>query len=119
MAGMPNASMSPPNGAGPEGGQGPSSGPSHPVDRRYSRQTLFQEIGEDGQRRLGQGRALLVGCGALGCTIAELLARAGVGLLRIVDRDIVEETNLQRQLLFDEADAKAFMPKAEAAAARL
>lgn len=95
----------------------PSSDP--PIDLRYSRQVLFQEIGEDGQRRLGSGSALVVGCGALGCTIAEHLVRAGVGNVRIVDRDLVERTNLQRQTLFDESDASALLPKAEAAAARL
>src|SRR5262245_28480954 len=89
------------------------------VDLRYSRQVLFQEIGEEGQRRLARGGALVVGCGALGCTTAEHLARAGVGHLRIVDRDLVERTNLQRQTLFDESDAAALLPKAEAAAARL
>src|SRR5262245_36491189 len=90
-----------------------------PLDPRYSRQVLFPEIGEEGQRRLLEGAALIVGCGALGCTIAELLVRAGVGWVRIVDRDLVETTNLQRQILFDEADARALLPKAEAAAAKL
>ena len=90
-----------------------------PVDARYSRQVLFSEIGEEGQRRLLAGSALVVGCGALGCTIAELLVRAGVGRVRIVDRDLVESTNLQRQILFDEEDARALLPKAEAAAAKL
>src|SRR4029453_10916051 len=88
------------------------------LDPRYSRQVLFPEIGEDGQRRLLGGSALIVGCGALGCTIAELLVRAGVGRVRIVDRDLVEATNLQRQILFDEADAQALLPKAEAAGAK-
>lgn len=86
---------------------------------RYSRQVLFREIGESGQKRLAQGRALVVGCGALGCAIAEILVRAGVGRVRIVDRDLVEETNLQRQILFDEEDARGLLPKAEAAARRL
>ncbi len=86
---------------------------------RYSRQVLFAELGEDGQRRLGGASALVVGCGALGCTIAQLLVRAGVGRVRIVDRDIVEETNLQRQILFDEADARGLLPKAAAAAEKL
>lgn len=90
-----------------------------PVDPRYSRQVLFAEIGEEGQRRLLRGSALVVGCGALGCAVAELLVRAGVGRVRIVDRDLVEATNLQRQILFDEADARALLPKAEAAAAKL
>src|SRR5262245_22545975 len=88
-------------------------------DARYARQALFQEIGEEGQRRLGAASALVVGCGALGCTIADILVRAGVGRVRIVDRDLVEITNLQRQTLFDERDARGLMPKAEAAAARL
>lgn len=89
------------------------------VPGRYSRQALFQEIGPEGQARIGSGKALVAGCGALGCTIAEILVRAGVGHVRIVDRDIVEETNLQRQILFDERDARELMPKAEAAARRL
>jgi len=89
------------------------------AEGRYSRQVLFGGIGIEGQRRLGASRALVVGCGALGCTIAEILVRAGVGTVRIVDRDIVEETNLQRQLLFDERDARSLAPKAAAAAARL
>lgn len=86
---------------------------------RYHRQTLLPQIGAAGQRRLGDARVLLVGCGALGTTLAELLIRAGVGFLRVVDRDLVELTNLQRQVLFDEADAQAGTPKAVAAAARL
>lgn len=88
-------------------------------DARYSRQILFREIGVDGQERLGRGTALIVGCGALGCTIAETLVRAGVGRVRLVDRDLVEWTNLQRQVLFDEADAAALLPKAAAAATHL
>lgn len=86
---------------------------------RYSRQILFREIGEQGQRQLARSSALVVGCGALGCSIAEILVRAGVGRVRIVDRDLVEETNLQRQILFDEEDARSLQPKAEAAAVRL
>src|SRR5918998_1336145 len=73
---------------------------------RYSRQILFEGIGEEGQRRLRAARVLLVGCGALGSAQAEMLARAGVGELRIVDRDFVEESNLQRQTLFAESDAE-------------
>ncbi len=80
---------------------------------------VFRRLGEEGQRRLGQSRALLCGCGALGSTIANLLVRAGVGTLRIVDRDFVELSNLQRQSLFDEADARAGLPKAVAAAEKL
>jgi adenylyltransferase/sulfurtransferase len=86
---------------------------------RYHRQMLLPEIGEEGQRRLVGSRALLVGCGALGCAIADLLVRAGVGELTIIDRDVVEKTNLQRQVLYDEGDARAALPKAEAAAKRL
>lgn len=86
---------------------------------RYSRQTIFPEIGEDGQRRLLAGRVTLVGCGALGTVLANALARAGVGHLRIVDRDYVELSNLQRQILFDEDDARGGLPKAVAARAKL
>jgi molybdopterin/thiamine biosynthesis adenylyltransferase len=87
--------------------------------QRYHRQTLLPQIGEAGQRRLAASRVLLVGCGALGTTIADQLVRAGVGHLAVVDRDIVELTNLQRQTLFDESDAAAETPKAIAAARRL
>jgi len=80
---------------------------------------LLPQIGEAGQARLARARVLLIGCGALGTTIADQLVRAGVGNLTIVDRDIVELTNLQRQTLFDEADAASEMPKAVAAARRL
>jgi adenylyltransferase/sulfurtransferase len=86
---------------------------------RYHRQRLLPQIGEGGQARLGASRVLLVGCGALGCHLGDQLARAGVGLLRIADRDIVEITNLQRQTLFDERDASSSAPKAAAAARRL
>lgn len=86
---------------------------------RYHRQMLLPGFGEQGQRRLGRSTALLLGCGALGSVAAELLARAGVGHLAIVDRDIVEITNLQRQVLFDERDVADAMPKAEAARRRL
>ena len=86
---------------------------------RYHRQTLLPQIGAAGQARLATSRVLLVGCGALGTVVADQLARAGVGLLRIVDRDVVELTNLQRQILFDEADARDGTPKAVAAAKRL
>jgi adenylyltransferase/sulfurtransferase len=86
---------------------------------RYHRQTLLPQIGAAGAARLAAARVLLVGCGALGTTIAEQLVRAGVGFLRIVDRDIVELTNLQRQMLFDEADATEGTPKAIAAGRRL
>src|SRR6185503_7138675 len=72
-----------------------------------------------GQRQLGQARALVCGCGALGSVIAETLTRAGVGFLRIVDRDFLELNNLQRQVLYDEADVAAGLPKAIAAANKL
>ena len=83
---------------------------------RYQRQTILPQVGERGQALLGAGRVLIAGCGALGTHIAEQLVRAGVGYLRIVDRDIVEPTNLQRQTLFDESHAKTAWPKALAAA---
>ncbi len=86
---------------------------------RYSRQILFKEIGEAGQLRLRESRVLLVGCGALGSAHAEMLARAGVGRLRLVDRDFVEESNLQRQTMFTERDACERLPKAIAAARRI
>ncbi len=82
---------------------------------KYSRQMLFAEIGEAGQQRLLESRAVLAGCGALGTSLANLLVRAGVGRLRIVDRDFVEHSNLQRQTLFDESDARDALPKAVAA----
>jgi molybdopterin/thiamine biosynthesis adenylyltransferase len=86
---------------------------------RYSRQILFREIGEAGQQRLLQSSAVMVGCGALGTALANLLVRAGVGKLRIVDRDYVEPSNLQRQTLFEESDAHEALPKAVAAERRL
>jgi len=89
------------------------------MNERYSRQILFSPIGKDGQEKLLKSRVLLVGCGALGAAHAEVLARAGVGFLRIVDRDFVEFTNLQRQTLYSESDAKERLPKAVAAKNRL
>ena len=86
---------------------------------RYSRQVLFREIGAEGQRRLSASRIAIVGCGATGSALASLLARAGVGLIRIIDRDYVESSNLQRQSLFDESDAAESMPKAIAAARKI
>ena len=86
---------------------------------RYSRQILFSEIGEAGQQRLLDSSAVLVGCGALGTALANLLVRAGLGKLRIVDRDFVEPSNLQRQTLFEESDAREALPKAVAAERRL
>jgi len=87
--------------------------------RRYSRQVLFPGIGQTGQEKLSQARVVVVGCGATGSAIAALLARAGVGTLRIIDRDYVEPSNLQRQSLFDEADAAESLPKPVAAARRI
>lgn len=89
------------------------------LDPRYSRQILFPGIGADGQARLRQSHVLLVGCGALGSVLAEILVRAGVGRLRIADRDYVDETNLQRQALFTEQDWLSGLPKAVAAARHL
>jgi adenylyltransferase/sulfurtransferase len=86
---------------------------------RYSRQMLVSGIGEEGQRRLLASRVLVCGCGALGSVLADSLARAGVGFLRIVDRDFVELSNLQRQVLFDEDDVAARLPKSIAAASKL
>ncbi len=88
-------------------------------DSRYSRQVRFTPWGEQGQERIGASRVAIVGCGALGTVQAELLTRAGIGTLRIIDRDLVELSNLQRQFLFSEADAKDGTPKAVAAARRL
>lgn len=86
---------------------------------RYSRQMLFQPLGEEGQRRLASSRVTLIGCGALGTHLADMLVRAGVGFLRIVDRDFIELDNLQRQVLFDEHDFADNLPKSEAARRRL
>jgi len=86
------------------------------VNERYSRQVLFNGIGAEGQRRLLESRVLIVGCGALGTAHVESLARAGVGRLRIADRDFVEASNLQRQTMFTEHDASERIPKAVAAA---
>lgn len=88
-------------------------------ETRFDRQRLLPWLGELGQRRLRESRALVVGCGALGSAQAELLVRAGVGELTIVDRDLVEWSNLQRQSLFSERDARDAAPKAEAAKRRL
>lgn len=86
---------------------------------RYSRQILFAGIGEEGQRRLGEATAAVVGCGALGSFHAGALARAGVGRLILIDRDFVEWSNLQRQWLYEESDARDALPKAAAAARAL
>ena len=89
------------------------------LEERYSRQILFPGIGAEGQRRLLESRVAIVGCGATGSALASLLARSGVGSLRIIDRDYVEPSNLQRQVLFDEADALDSVPKAIAACRKI
>jgi adenylyltransferase/sulfurtransferase len=86
---------------------------------RYSRQILFHGVGLEGQHRLAAAHVAIVGCGATGSAVASLLARSGVGTIRIIDRDYVEPSNLQRQSLFDEADAKESLPKAIAGARRI
>jgi molybdopterin/thiamine biosynthesis adenylyltransferase len=86
---------------------------------KYSRQILFQPIGKAGQEKLLTSKAVIIGCGALGTAQANALVRAGVGTLRIVDRDYVEASNLQRQSLFDESDARESLPKAVAAEHKL
>src|ERR1700761_2452036 len=90
---------------------------AHPPvsSERYSRQILFPGIGESGQQKLGAAHIALAGCGATGAAAASLLARAGIGSLTLIDRDFVEESNLQRQVLFDESDVRETLPKAEAA----
>jgi molybdopterin-synthase adenylyltransferase len=89
------------------------------LHEKYSRQVLFAGIGEEGQQRLLASSAVIVGCGAIGAAAAGLLVRAGVGRVRILDRDFVEPSNLQRQTLFDEDDARAAIPKAVAAQRKL
>lgn len=89
------------------------------MDDRYSRQVLFRPIGREGQQRLAAARVVIVGMGALGTVLATQLVRAGVGFLRLVDRDIIEPSNLQRQTLYDEEDAELGRAKAEAAAQKL
>lgn len=86
---------------------------------RYSRQTLFGPIGKEGQERLRSASVTIIGCGALGTVLANNLCRAGIGRLRIADRDYIELNNLQRQILFDEDDVKRHIPKAIAAAEKL
>lgn len=98
--------------------QKPAADANSIVDR-YSRQTLFRGIGPAGQQKLAGAKLAIVGCGATGSAAAALLARAGVGTLRIIDRDYVEPSNLQRQSLFDEADAAESLPKAVAAARKI
>ncbi len=92
---------------------------SEPALERYSRQMRFPGVGVEGQKRLGASRVTLCGCGALGTVLANALVRAGVGFLRVIDRDFIETHNLQRQVLFDESDVTANLPKAEAAARKL
>jgi len=89
------------------------------IEEKYSRQMLFAGIGEEGQQRLLASSAVMVGCGAIGAAAAALLVRAGVGRVRVLDRDFVEPSNLQRQTLFDEDDARAALPKAVAAERKL
>src|SRR5579864_9106744 len=89
------------------------------LEERYSRQMLFTGIGPAGQQRLLDSRVAIVGCGATGSALASLLARAGVGILRIIDRDYVEPSNIQRQTLFNESDAAESLPKAIAAARKI
>src|SRR6266705_49529 len=89
------------------------------LEERYSRQVLIRGIGVEGQRRLQVARVAIVGCGATGSAVASLLARSGVGTLRIIDRDYVEASNLQRQSLFEEKDAAESLPKAVAAARKI
>src|SRR5215472_18424894 len=89
------------------------------AEQRYLRQSRFAPLGEEGQRRIAAAHVAIVGLGALGSVQAELLARAGVGTLRLIDRDFVELGNLQRQFLYDEADAEEALPEAVAAARRI
>jgi len=89
------------------------------LEERYSRQVLFPGIGQEGQRKLAGAHIAVVGCGATGSALASLLARAGLGTIRIIDRDYVEPSNLQRQSLFDESDAAQSLPKAIAAARKI
>ena len=92
---------------------------THPTESRYSRQSRFAPLGPGGQERIHSAAVAVVGCGALGTLEAEILVRAGVGRIRIIDRDFVEWSNLQRQFLFEESDAAEGLPKAVAAARRL
>src|SRR5436309_5095679 len=98
-----------------------STPPKHSIaaTERYSRQVLFAPIGPQGQERIQKAKVAVVGCGAIGASSCALLGRAGIGTLRIIDRDYVEASNLQRQILFDEEDARRSLPKADAAASKL
>src|SRR5262249_42247793 len=89
------------------------------MTQRYSRQVLFPPIGAAGQQQLGRSSVLLVGCGALGSVVAEILTRAGVAHLTLADRDYIDESNLQRQSLYTEDDCRQGLPKAVAAARHL
>src|SRR5919202_6948081 len=91
---------------------------ANPLER-YSRQMRFPGMGKAGQEKLLASRVTLCGCGALGTVLANSLVRAGVGFVRVVDRDFVEPSNLQRQVLFDESDVSGNLPKAVAAANKL
>jgi len=92
---------------------------TYPADSRYSRQSRFAPLGQEGQERIRAAAVAIVGCGALGTVEAEILVRAGAGRVRLIDRDFVESSNLQRQFLFTESDASEGLPKAVAAARRL
>jgi len=96
-----------------------TNGSSTPSLARYQRQMIFPPLGETGQMRLQAATVVIVGCGATGTALSNLLVRSGVGRARIIDRDFIELNNLQRQILFDEADIAANLPKAEAAARKL
>src|SRR5271154_6135779 len=96
-----------------EGAGGNESTSPAPLDR-YSRQVRFPQLGEAGQRKVMGSRVTICGCGALGTVLANHLVRAGVGHVRIVDRDFIETHTLQRQILFDEDDVASNLPKAEA-----
>ena len=111
------AEMKPETDRGPAAGS--SDGPNLGMNDRYSRQILFQGIGSEGQEKLSRAHVVIVGCGATGSTLASLLGRSGVGTLRIIDRDYVEPSNLQRQTLFDETDARESLPKAIAASRKI
>ena len=102
----PQGRSEPDHGSAPQEPAGSGSTLRAEIPGRYSRQILFEGIGQDGQARLIASRVVLVGCGALGTVQASLLVRAGIGVLRIIDRDFVEESNLQRQVLFDEEDVR-------------
>ena len=97
----------------------PPSEPRDPILARYARQVRLDAVGVEGQHRLSHARVVLIGCGALGTVLANTLVRAGVGYLRICDRDYIEKDNLQRQVLFDESDIEAGLPKAQAAVRKL